>query len=63
MVAKIQEILSSIRFWQMLAAFVVYTLATEGAIDPVWGETIAKILGVSVGIGSIDSFAKKLNGK
>jgi len=63
MLDKIKEILSSIRFWQMVLAFVLYTFGTEGIIDPVWGETIAKILGVSVTIGSIDSFAKKLNGK
>jgi len=63
MLGKIKSLLLSISFWQMFFAFILYTLGTEGIIDPVWGETIAKILGVSVAIGSIDSFATKLNGK
>lgn len=63
MVAKIQNILSSIRFWEVLAAVILYTLATDGVIDPVWGETIAKILGLSVTIGTVDKFAKSVGGK
>lgn len=63
MVSKIKEILSSVRFWQVVVAVVLHAVGKEYADFQPVADAIASVLGVSVIIGSADKFSKNLGGK
>jgi len=54
MLEKIKSILGSIRFWQVVGAFVVYLLGQYGFLPAELVVAISGILGVSVTVGTID---------
>lgn len=56
---KIINILGSVRFWQVLIAFVVLYIGDAGGMSVALSEAIAGMLGVSVGIGTIDKFRNR----
>jgi len=60
MLKKIKEILSSVRFWQVVIASVVYYLGVVGIIPSTIADAITAVLGVSVSIGTIDKFGKNI---
>ena len=63
MYSKIKEILSSVRFWEVVIVVVLLTIGKEVAEVKTIVDAIASILGVSVVIGTADSVAKKVSGK
>ena len=62
MISKIKEILSSVRFWQVVVVVILHTIGKEVAEIKTIADVIASILGVSVVIGTADSVAKKESG-
>ena len=58
MIDKLKVILSSPRFWQIVAAGIVIWLQTNN-----WKFGVISILGGSVVVGSADSVATKINSK
>lgn len=58
MINKIKSILGSVRFWQVLVAFVAMYLGDAGFISTELATTIATFLGVSVTIGTVDKFSR-----
>ena len=62
MYSKIKEILSSVRFWEVVIVVVLLTIGKEVAEVKTIVDAIASILGVSVVIGTADSVAKKVSG-
>lgn len=63
MVNKIKEILSSVRFYQLVAIAVLQLVAKEVPEVKDIVDAISLVLGGSVVIGSADSVAKKVGGK
>lgn len=63
---KINAIMGSVRFWQLVVIGVIQALVGIGAIDGATGEAVANaitlVLAGSVGIGTIDSMATKFGG-
>nr|AKH47983.1 hypothetical protein [uncultured marine virus] len=64
---KLKEIGGSVRFWQVFAVAVLQSLVALNFIETTVGEQIADILstllGVSVTIRTVDSFAKNVSSK
>lgn len=54
MIDKIIDIFGSVRFLQVVIAFMVTYLGSIGWVSPDLAQAIASILGVSVAIGTID---------
>jgi len=67
MTAKIGAILGSVRFWQLvLIAAIQIALGTgviDGATAQAWAQGIQLLLGGSITLGTIDSFALKASGR
>jgi hypothetical protein len=59
MIEKIKNLVSSIRFWQLVIGAIIVILGQEGVISPEIANTIAGLLGVSVTLGTVDKLAKK----
>ena len=62
MIEKIKNILGSVRFWQVLIAIVLLSLASYGLIPEELAKAIATLLGISVTIGTIDRSSEKIGG-
>jgi hypothetical protein len=62
MINKINNILSSVRFWQVFIAITLLTLASYGIISNELANGIATLLGISVAIGTADKAAKSVGG-
>ena len=60
MLDKIKSILGSVRFWQLVIAAIVVILGQNDVISVELANTIAKVLGVSITIGTLDSVATKM---
>jgi hypothetical protein len=54
MLKKIQNLLSSIRFWQLVAGLVLIILGYYAVIPQELANMIAGFFGISIGIGTID---------
>jgi len=59
MIDKISNLLSSIRFWQLVIGAVLLILADYGIIPAQIAEVIAALFGVSVVVGTADKVLKK----
>ena len=63
MISKIKNILSSVRFWEVLVGVVLYILVAEGAITNDSAVAVVQgiytVLGISVTIGTVDTVFKK----
>ena len=59
MLEKIGNILSSVRFWQLVLGAVLLILASYGVIPQQIADVIASLLGISVVVGSVDKFSQK----
>lgn len=57
---KILDILSSVRFYQLVIAFVVQVLATYSIIPQEIANAISGLLGASVVISTVDKSAKSI---
>ncbi len=67
MLAKIKSILSSIRFWEVVIATLLFALIEGGIIGSESAVLIARIvattLGISVTIGTVDKAANNFSRK
>ena len=57
-IAKVGNILTSVRFWQVVGIAVVGYLGDTGVVSPEVSISIITVLGGSVAIGTIDKLSK-----
>ncbi len=60
MIAKVTDLLNSLRFWQVTFA-AAFVLAGHYLPDPFLWNTLATWLGAVAGIGTLDSVATKMS--
>lgn len=60
LIEEIYGIIRAARFWEVVFASVVIYLGTTEVISLELAQAIAGGLGVSVGIGTVDRFAKNI---
>lgn len=58
MISKVTDILSSVRFWQLVVAVAVYYFG-DAVLSPDLVSAITTVLAGSVAIGTVDKVGKK----
>ena len=63
MIEKIKNIVSSIRFYEIVVATTLIVLSHYGIVPEILANAIASVLGISVAINTVDRFGEKVGNK